>query len=145
MKLSKQARNDIRPHCCISSYTQAAIVGTSQLFNHSQRFFDHGKNFLTVNVEFFACFGEVSFTANLVKKLDAQIFFEVTYLRGDCRLAEVQLFSSAHIATVFGNDLKCGELMQIECTHKYQSPLRTDIALIYSTILAQTVNCFPIP
>src|SRR5437588_12325122 len=54
VKLSKQARNDIRPHRCISSYTQAAIVGTSQLFNHSQRFFDHGKHFLTVNVEFFA-------------------------------------------------------------------------------------------
>src|SRR5690349_5769231 len=59
----------------------------------------------------------MSTSANLIEELHPQCFLQVANLRGDCWLAKVQFFGSANKATVFRYNLKCGKLVQIECTH----------------------------
>src|SRR5260370_15088654 len=121
-KFEKETRNDIRPYRRSSSYAQAAIIRAAQCFHNIHCFINHRKYFLAVEVQFFSRLREVRFAPNLVKKLDAQALFKVTYLRGDRRLAEMQFFCIAYITTILCNRLKRGELMQVERAHKLGSP-----------------------
>jgi hypothetical protein len=79
----------------------------------------------------------VRLTPNLVEEFDAQVLFEVAYLRGDRWLAEMQLLSCAYKTTMFCNDLKGGELVQIECTRLHESP-PTIISLVLKSISSIT-------
>src|SRR5438445_13445064 len=93
-------------------------MGTAQCLHRLQGFVDQCKNLLAIVVEFFTGMREMGPTANLVKELHSQRFFKLTYLSGDGRLTEMQLFSCTHIATMFCHDLKRCQLVQIQWTHE---------------------------